>query len=400
MTRAAPAIAFLLTAGLLPAQFINRATWLGSDEEGVRRNFAQGTEYYLDRMSYVVTPPWWDRGLLRFGNAVQYRLGSVSAREFTVEGQLDHAIALGDGVTFRYHMLQSENRDTRFLRNEIGLEYALDDTTALFAQGEPLADKSRIDISAGAWLFRRDDDALRVMVTAVDEPSDKGRVVQYERRPFALSFAGAFGDRKSHRIAFELGGQLPFEQRQLADGERFEMQRYIGRVDAHLRLAERGWLVLATESEYAAKALRPVDAGDPLREDFGRRFEQLRAEWWREGDVPWSVGVVHTLLDERGRRPNDPASDLENRRREWFGILRLQLRAGEKLSFEPQLLAGEVYDRYRDGSTDRRERRFEGKIAWNARWDFSPKVTLALIVATQIDQFAFGGGGAQFVARF
>lgn len=400
MTSAARIVALLLAAPLLRGQFVNRATWLGSDEEGVRRNFAQGTEYYLDRMSYVVTPPWWDRGLVRFDNAVHYRLGSVNSREFTFEGRLDHAIALGDGVTFRYHLLQSENRDTRFVRNELALEYALDDTTALFAQGEPLADKSRIDLSLGAWLWRRDGDALRVMVTAVDEPGDKSRVVQYERRPFGVLVSGAFGDRESHRIAFELAGQLPFEQRQLDDGERFAMQRYIGSIDAHLRLGERDWLVLASESEYASKELRPLDALDPLREDFGRRFHQLRAEWWRDGDVPWSVGVVHTLLDERGRRPNDPGDELETRRREWYGILRLRLQATEKLSFEPQLLAGDVRDRFRDGVDDRREHRFEGKLAWNARWDFSPNVTLALIVATQLDQLGFGGGGAQFVARF
>lgn len=39
------------SAAGLPAQFLNRAAWLGSDEEGVRRDFAQGTEYFLDRFS-------------------------------------------------------------------------------------------------------------------------------------------------------------------------------------------------------------------------------------------------------------------------------------------------------------------------------------------------------------
>jgi hypothetical protein len=48
--------------------------------------------------------------------------------------------------------------------------------------------------------------------------------------------------------------------------------------------------------------------------------------------------------------------------------------------FEPQLLAGNVWQPFRDGVVDDRENGFEGKIAWNLRWDFSPNVTLAVIV--------------------
>ncbi|MFN3242591.1 MAG: hypothetical protein ACE37K_13895 [Planctomycetota bacterium] len=394
-----PTVALALAAPTT-AQFLNRAVWLGLDEEGVRRDFAQGREYYIDRMSYVTLAPWWDRGLQRFGNEVRYQLGSVSSRDFTIEGHIDHRIELGDGFSFRYHVLQGENRDTRFVRNAIGLEYELDDTTALFVQGTPFADKSAIDVSAGAWLWRRGDQALRVMLTSVDAPSDKSRTFEFERAPYGLQVAGAFGDADGHRLVFDVAAQLPFELRELDSGNHFEMERYIANLETHLHVDEDDRIVCAIEAEYADKMLRPVGDGDPLREHFDREFHQIRFEWWRDGPQPWSIGFAHTYLSERGNRPNDPVNDLRALRSEWMGIVRYQLPIDGRLSFEPQLLAGNVRDRFFDGDGRRGSSRFEGKIAWNARWDFSPNVTLALIVSTQLDELAFGGGGAQFVARF
>ena len=390
----------VLLATCVSAQFLNRALWLGADEEGVRRNFRQGQEYYMDRASYVVAPPWWDPGLQRFGNEVQMRIGSVTSSEFTLENHLNHAIALGDNFTFRYHYLQSENRDTRFLRNAVGLEYAVSDATALFVQGTPFADKSLIDISVGAWLWRSDEQALRVMLTQVDAPSDKSNAFAYERAPLGVHVAGMFGQRDSYRIAFELGAQLPFESRRLDDGDRFEMQRYIGSIDAHLRLSSRDWLVTSLESEYTDKQRNPSPLSSPLREDFDREFLQARVEWWRDDATPWSIGLMHTRLREHGQRPSDPANNLRTDRSEWMAIARTQLRVDDKLSFEPQLLAGNVRSLFRDGIVDERLRGFEGKIAWNTRWDFSPQISLAIIVTAQLDELAFGGDGAQFVARF
>lgn len=382
------------------AQFLNRAVWLGLEEEGIRRDFGQGREYYLDRMSYVTLAPWWDRGLQRFGNEVSYQLGSVSSRDFTIEGHIDHKIELGDGFAFRYHVLQGENRDTRFLRNALGLEYELNGTSALFVQGTPFADKTAIDMSVGAWLWREGDQALRVMLTSVDAPSDKSRVFEFEQAPYGLQVAGGFGDVDSHRVVFDVAAQLPFELRELDSGDRFEMERYIANLETHLHLDDDDRLVCAVEAEYTDKMLRPIGDGDPLREHFDREFHQIRVEWWRDGPQPWSIGIAHTYLSERGNRPNDAANDLRTLRNEWMGILRYHIPIDGRLSLEPQLLAGNVRDRFFDGVENRGSSRFEGKIAWNARWDFSPNVTLALIVSTQLDELAFGGGGAQFIARF
>jgi hypothetical protein len=126
----------------------------------------------------------------------------------------------------------------------------------------------------------------------------------------------------------------------------------------------------------------------------------VRAEWWRDGPLPWSIGVAHTHLDERGRRPNDPANDLVATRRDWLGIARLHWQVGEQLSFEPQVIAGNVQNRQVDGVNDIDDDRFEGKLAWNVRWDFGPDTVLAVYVSVELDQIGFGGGGAQFVARF
>lgn len=383
------------------AQHMNRAVWLGFEEEGVRRDFRQGTEYFLDRMSYVVAPPWHDPDLSIWGNQVRYAFGSVTSSEFTFEGRVDHEFELGDGVGFHYHVLQSEHRDTRFLRNAIGLSYQLDETSALFAQGTPFGDKSLIDVSVGGWLWRRDDDGLRAMVTLVDAPSDKSEVTEFESAPYGLHVAGAFGERDDLRVSFDVGAQLPFRARRLEDDAVLDFERYLAAGEARLRLARRDWLVCAVDAEYTDKRLAPAMADDPLREHFHRTFAQLRAEWYRDdGRNPWSIGVVHTMHDESGLRPNDASADLRTRRREWFGVARVQLPIDGRLSLEPQLFAGHVQDRYRDGLDDRDRSRFEGKIAWNARWDFSERAHLVLIVSTQLDELAFGGGGAQFVARF
>ena len=389
----------LLTAPVT-AQFVNRATWLGSDEESFRRDFAQGTEYFLDRFGYVVAAPWHERGLPRFVDRADFRLGSTSGTQFTVEGRLDQHLELGSGLGFRYHVLQGENRDARFLRNELALEYELGESTAVFAQGSLFADKSVIDVSLGGWLFRRGDEGLRLMLTAVDWTSEKSEVVEYTDAPWAAMASGAFGTGDGHRIVFELAGQLPFAQRDRDDGDRLELQRWIGTVESQLRVGAKDVLVTAIESERTDKDFLPFVAADPRRESFARDFHQLRAEWWRDTTIPWSAGVLHTFHREDGRRDNDPAADLRTRREEWFAILRTSLQAGERLWLEPQLFAGVVRDRFRDGTDERDEHRFEGKINWNARWQFSPNVSLSLIVGTQIDELAFGGGGAQFLARF
>jgi hypothetical protein len=388
----------LAFAAAAPAQFVNRAAWLGLEEEGVRREFAQGTEYFLDRLSYVELPPWWERGLPRFRDQFTYRVGSTSATQFTIEGNLDLTRELGDGFTFRYHFLQGENRDARFVRNALALEYALTPSTALFAQAEPFADKSLIDFSAGAWLLRERDQALRVMLTAVDFVNEKSRTAEYTRDPYALMASGVFGDPDGHRIAFDLGAQLPLTVRDLATDDELELWRAIADVDVHLRVAERDVLVAAVEAERSGK--QQHDAGAALVEDFDRTFAQVRLEWWRDGDLPWSAGFAHTLHDEDGRRPADPASDLRTRRREWLAIARLHLPCTEKLSFEPQLFAGHVRDEFADGGPRRHEEGFEGRLNWTARWQFRPGVTLALAVGAQLDELAFAGGGAMFTADF
>lgn len=382
------------------AQFVNRAVWLGFDEEGVRREFRQGSEYYLDRLSYVVAPPWADRELRWFDDGARYAFGSVSAREFTFEGRIDHHVGLGDGVAFHYHVLQSEHRDARFDTTAIGLELQLGAERALFVQGTPFADKSQIDVSAGAWWLRQPHASLRTMLTLVDAPADKSEVVDYERPPYGLHAAGVFGSAERLRVAFELGAQLPMRAVRLADGARFDLARTIGIGELRAPLSEHDRLLVAAEAESTDKRLRPVSAGDPLREHFDREFRQIRIEWWRDAARPWSIGIVHTRLDEHGRRPNDPDRDLRTQRREWFGVLRCRYGIHERLFFEPQVFAGQVDYEFRDGVLLRDQARFEGKVAWNVGWEFSPRASLVLIVGTQLDELAFGGGGAQFVAWF
>lgn len=390
-----------LTTAPAAAQYLNRAAWLGIEEEGIRRDFSQGSEYFLDRFSYVSLPPWMERGLPRFADGIDYRMGSVTTSDFTIEGSIDKTLALGDGFGFGYHVLQSETRDARFLRNAIEFDYALGDETAVFVQTEMFADKDLIDVSAGAWLLRREQQALRAMVTAVDAPSEKSDSVDYLQRPVALMLAGVFGDPERQRLAFELAGQLPFDVRDVATGDEFSLQRWIGSCTWHLRVADRDWIVAGAEVEWTEKQLDPATVGDPRTEDFDRDFGQVRLEWWRDEErTPWSIGVLHTWQREDGRRPFDPASSPFVRRSELFALARMHLPVGERLSFEPQLLAGHVDLRVRDGGPGLDVDRFEGKLSWYTRYDFSPRVSFTVGVSAQLDRAAFGGGGAWFVARF
>lgn len=394
------ALAALALGPLATAQYVNRAVWLGLDEEGVRRDFAQGTEYFLDRFSYVVRAPWWDRGLPRFGNAFTLAVGSTSSSQFTIESQFDHALPLGEGFTFRYHFQQSEHRDTRFVRNEIALERTVGEHAAVFVQASPLAEKSGIDVSVGAFLWRTDESALRVMLTAVDAPNEKSGEVEYLDQPFGAMVSGVFGDPDAARLYVEAGAQLPFTLRRLDDGSRLRLWRTIALAEAHVRTFERDWLVAGGECEWTAKDFQPLAVGDPLREDLDRRFRQVRLEWWRDVEIPWSIGVVHTRHVEAGRRPNDPAADLVTSREETLAIARMHVPLGERWSFEPQAFAGRVRDFTRDAARSRDHDRFEGKLSLHARYDFSPNVSLAVQVGVQLDELAFGGGGAVFVARF
>ncbi len=387
-------------AAVLPAQYLNRAAFGGVEAEGFRRDFPLGSEYFLDRFSYVVSPPWWRRGLPWFADRFEYRLGSTSSTQFTLEGAYDQRFALDESAGIGVHLLHSENRDWRFVRQAIELDLITSESTGVFVQAEPLAEKSEIDVSAGAWLWRAGDEGLRLMWTGVDLTAEKSRSFDYRRQAHALMLTGAHGGGEDWRLTWELGGQLPFVVEDTATRESLSMWRWIGSAESHWRLAERDWLVAAAELELTSKELRPATAGGAATEDFDRAFRQLRLEFWRDTpNRPWSVGVLHTAMNEDAARPFDPAGGQRGRRQEWFGIARLQLPVDGKLSFEPQLFAGYVSNRL-DGVDRLRHQRFEGKVAWNLRWDFSPTTTLVLVVSTQLDEFAFGGGGAQFSMRF
>lgn len=67
------------------------------------------------------------------------------------------------------------------------------------------------------------------------------------------------------------------------------------------------------------------------------------------------------------------------------------------LSLEPQVLAGAVAfaEDTGGGAAPIRSHAFEGKLSVGARWDFSPQASLLLSAAVQLDEAAFGGGGAQ-----
>ena len=204
------ALCLALFATPAGAQFINRATWLGDEDEPFVRDYAQDEEYFMDRFSYVDAPPWWfgeDRDPFR--NRLFVAGGSVSSKRLTLEAIGNLGIELGRGFTGRLNYLQSENQATQFERVALGIDKDVSDATSVFVQLEGTPDKSRADISFGLELFRTDHSAHRVAVTLVDFSQGKSDEFEYEQAPFGLLFAGYGGDPEGFDLVYELGLQLP-----------------------------------------------------------------------------------------------------------------------------------------------------------------------------------------------
>lgn len=408
----------ILTAALAApagAQFVNRAVFLGLDSEGLRRNYEQNASYFMDRDSYVRLPPWALATLDPFVPGVRYRFGSVSGREFTVEGRGRFELPLGDGDDrgestgrgdrwrFTYDVLQSETQDTRFLRNALGFEHDLDASTALVAQGEVFAEKPQIDVSFGAHLWRGDRSGVRVLFTAVDAPNDKSDTSEYLSDPYGWMASGYFATQdRGSEVSFELAGQLPLRVREPVSGSELELHRHLGTIRARHSLGGRQWLDLQlegewTEKDFSAAAIGPVEA-------FERRGYRLATEWWTDfgGDgIAAAYGVSFLSLDAEGRQRVDPAAGYALDRREVFATARGLIPLAEHWSLEPFLQAGHVRFREAFGNASRRsEDEFRGKLSANVRYRFSDRAFLTFIVSAELHEPGFGGGGAQFVARF
>ena len=179
------ATAAALLAAAAPAQYLNRAVYLGSAEESVRRDFEQDAGYFMDRFSYVDLPPWWNDPLDPFRNRLMATGGSVSSDELTVESQLNLGLPIGSNTELDFYYLASENQSTQYLRVASGLDVSVSDSTSLFAMIEGTAEKEEADISLGVNLFRSERSRVRLMVTLVDFASRKAQDFSYEKDPTA-----------------------------------------------------------------------------------------------------------------------------------------------------------------------------------------------------------------------
>jgi len=386
------------------AQFLNRALWLGDDLEGVRRDYPQGADYFIDRASYVDVPPWWYATLDPFTNRLSVAGGSVSTDRLTIEAVGNFALDMGRGASARLSYLQSENQTTQFERVGVGMDWRLSPASALFFQLEGTPEKDRADLSLGAELFRNPHGAQRVALTLVDFSWRKSDEFEYSTAPLGLLFSGFQGDPQRLQFAYELGAQLPFEERQIASGDRFRMQRLIGELEARWRFAPSERLVLALGGELTDKQQRPTDPLASGREDYDDQLGRLRAEWWHSADAgrEFSLGASWLHASTDGLRPNAPAEDLIVRRDELLLLARARLPLSESWQVEPYVIGGHVDYEQRDGSTgqDSESHGFQGKLGLPILIRFSEHAWLRIDASLELDQFAFGGGGVQLSASF
>jgi len=390
------------------AQYLNRAIWLGTEDESIRRNFKQGTDYFLDRASYVDVMPW-QRGatLDPFGNRFSLAGGSVSNTQLTIEGVGNGRVRLDETFGFGAHYLQSENQATQFQRFGMSLEALFSEQTAGFLLVEGSTQKERADLSFGVELARGTDHTQRITCTAVDFASHKSDSFDYEQRPFGLLFSGFGGSAESLEFAYELAAQLPMEERRFDDDERFRMHRTIGSFEVRIRCNQRDRLLLYGEGELSDKHVRPADPAASPREDYASKFGRARVEYWRAiGDgADWAVGGSYLYLDNDDDRPNDPQQNLRERRREALLSVRSRLVLSDKWTWEPYLLGGYIrheldYDDPMVAPEDQGFEGFQGKWGAPIRYRFSAHASIRFDASVQLDQAKFAGGGIQFAAVF
>lgn len=398
---------FLAASAIAPAapcQFMNRALWLGEDE-GLRRDYRQDEDYFIDRASYVDAPPWWRAGSLDpFVNRVSIAGGSVSTTALTLESSLQLGVDLGQGFKFRMQQLGSEHQSTRFQRHAVGLELETSDSSAVLFQLEGDAEKARADMSFGLELLRSDHSAHRILFTRVDWPAGKSDVFTYDQRPFGVMAAGWHGPPDGWQVAYDVGVQLPLEERELATDDVLELERTIASAELRIPVGERDRLVLGYDGELTSKAARTADPASLDAETGDVSRGRVRLDWWHAppDGIDTSIGVWFHHLDEDYERPNDLAGSLRVRRRAAGITTRMRVPLDERWSFEPYLIAGRVELAEVEGGLDTNldPQLFQGKLGTPALFRFSESAWLRFDLSLQIDRLGFGGGGVQLQLSF
>ncbi len=387
------------------AQFINRAVYLGPGEEGVRRDFDQNEEYFLNRFSYM-HPPWWVENLDPFLDGVDYALGSVTNTEFTIEGTTNFTARVGRKFFFRFHELQSENQDTRFTRTALELGYDVSKSFSVFFMGEGGAEKEKDDASFGCYFHPSPSHGSRFMVTLPDIHSQRShKGFFYPRKPVGLMWSGWFGRAGGSQLRFEIDSQLPFEMRELDDGYALEMTRNLGSMEGRLRVGRSDFLVTALDFEYTHKHFSPDAAKSPDLEHLNRKTYGVREEWWRRfpGGHEFSIGGSFLFKDELGRRPFDPGETLTTKRREWFGFARGRYRLNEWLALEPDVYAGHVQvDEFNRPwkAGNQHFHGFQGKAGAGLAFKLGQDAWLYAQPTFELDRPQFGGGNVQLRILF
>lgn len=383
------------------AQYLNRAIWLGSDVEDIRRDYEQGKEYFMDRWATVSPGPWHRPNLDPFVNRLYAAGGSVSSKRATVEANGNLGIELGRGFDARLAYLQSENQATQFLRVGVGLEKSLGETAAGFLLLEGTPDKSRADLSLGAEFLRSDHGAHRLTLTAVDFSSGKSEDFEYDEDPYGILLAGyRNGDRWQWR--YELDAQLPFQEREIETGDVLHMHRVIAGLEARLMLTPSDRLIFSLDGERSSKSLRTADPAAVAREDYDGELYAGGIEWWRslDGGRELTVGISATRLRNTGDRPNAPDQALAESRDELMLFARGHIQLNDAWSIEPYVIGGDVD--YDAGLPDQDDRfsGFQGRIGSPLLFAFSERAWIRFDLAMQLDSFGFAGGAVQFQADF
>lgn len=397
-------VLLLTLAPAAEAQFLNRALWLGEDES-FRRDFPQGEEYFIDRAGYVDRAPWWNGGSLDpFRNRASFSGGSVNSRDLTLESSLQVGVPLGALTRFRAQHIGSEHQSAQYQRFAVGLEHDVGSTSALLFQLEGGVAKERADASFGAEYARGNHSAHRVLFTLVDWSEGKSDIFTYDSKPYGLMFSGWSGKPDSVQFTYDIGAQLPLEERQLASDAVVELTRILGATELRVPVALRNWLIASLDGEWTTKDNRTASPIDSALESGDIQRARVRLDWWRQGDLGRDtlLGIFWYDVDEDFQRPNDPASSLWTQNRGIGATVRTRLPINNRWTLEPYLIAGHIDVSELEGGVEQNinPQPFQGKWGIPALIQFSPSAFMRFDLSMQLDEPAFAGGGVQLQMTF
>ena len=389
--------------GTLDAQSWNKAVFRNDEIEP--RDFDFNEEYFLNILSYRITPSWkslwneYDKGFLS-------TIGSLRSDEFYMQQEVKLHFEGTERLWFHYDLLQDEDYDTRYLRHRAAIAYHAGEKWTVYGIGEGTPTKEDNDIGAGAIFRPMPGDEWEVQITAVDFAEDKGK----NNRHYGVDAYGLlFKNETALSDDVFIGGavqlQLPMTMNDPGDSLEFHFRKKL--YDAHLTwfLSDEQNLTFYTGAEETKKDAIYFPAVDPDQR-LGRNSWQAGVEYlgpWDLFHADGMAGVKYFHFRERSLFPEFVGPDEKHQRDEVTIYGGLAWTVSERVVFRPAVYLAYVSQNELFPEDPRRSERFNGfagKASGTLEIKIKETIRLAINPNFDLDDLDWGGGNVQFIAVF